>query len=176
MQLLCCMRNSSTFDDKVEDVGEWNAKGNDGITINYATTKRREGKEAPLDAIPSYISLKDLLSSEALHRIKNGQCSESGHIFFSSWLLHSTFSRETRRWWRRKKERRRDMLRSLRRDEQSLFNLMLVISCIRKREGLKRVVEVKIKSKYLIDEKWNLNSEVFCTLKLQNIKLRFEKI
>jgi hypothetical protein len=49
-------------------IDEWNAKGKDGITINYVARARRRMEKKAND---TFIHLfKDLLSSEALHRIK----------------------------------------------------------------------------------------------------------
>jgi hypothetical protein len=71
-------------------------------------------KEAPLD--DTFIHLfKDLLSFEALHRIKRTVLG-IGTIFPPP---HTDFGR-------RKRKDLRDMLRSLQRDEQSIFNLMFV--------------------------------------------------
>lgn len=73
-------------------------------------------KEAPLN--DTFIHLfKDLLSSEALHRIKRTVLGIG--TIFPPLPTHTAFGR-------RKRKDLRDMLRSLQRDEQSIFNLMFV--------------------------------------------------
>lgn len=96
-----------------------------------SSTKSGKKKAAPLHDTFIHL-LKDLLSCEALHRIKRTVLGIG--TIFPFLLRHSAFGQ-------RERKDPRDMLRSLHWDEQSLFNLMFVrtsiISFVQERESLK---------------------------------------
>jgi hypothetical protein len=120
-------------------------------------------KAAPLD--DTFIHLfKDLLSSEALHRIKRTVLGIG--TIFPFLLPHSAFG------WRERKDPR-DMLRSLHWDEQSLFNLMFVrtsiISSVQERESLKGCFgQVEIR-KYFIYISATTGNSFVLIMKLVNV-------